>query len=169
MEEGAAPWKPVQTQAGQWVEVMLLPTGHSFLLIALILCEDQLFLSRGYLLRLCACGQHLTAEPEQTLCFLIFLSLWGKEKKTLVLVPHPQRGNIRRPWPRAVRPPLTWASSDWCQCPRTSPSAQAAPLPGKGPRARLLTPTSRAGRRRLDVVPGTTLTMRLAANRSFVL
>lgn len=72
------------------MEVMLLPTGHSFLLVALILCKDQLFLPRGHLLRLCACGQHLTAEPEQTLCFLIFLSLRGKEKETLVLVPHPQ-------------------------------------------------------------------------------
>lgn len=169
MEEGAAPWKPAQTQAGQWVEVMLLPTGHSFLLVALILCEDQLFLPRGHLLRLCACGQHLTAEPEQTLCFLIFLSLWGKERETLVLVPHRQRSSIRQPWSRAERPPLTRASSDWCQRPCTSPSVQAALLPGKRPRARLLTPTSRTGGHRLDVVPGTTLTMRLAANRSFAL
>lgn len=169
MEEGAAPWKPAQTPAGQWVEVTLLPTGDSFLLVALILCEDQLFLPRGHLLRLCACGQHLTAEPEQTLCFLIFLSLWGKERETLVLVPHPQRGSIRQPWPRAGCLPLTRASSDWCQRPCTSPSAQAAPLPGKWPRARLLTPTSRTDGHHLDMVPGTTLTMRLAANRSFAL
>ena len=68
---------------------MLLPTGHSFLLVTLIVCEDQLLLPRGHLLRLCACGQHLTAEPEQTLCFLIFLSLWGKENETLMPVPPP--------------------------------------------------------------------------------
>lgn len=98
MEEGAAPWKLAQTQAGRWVEVMLLPTGHSFLLVTLILREDQLLLPRGHLLGLCACGQHLTAEPEQTLCFLIFLSLWGKEKETLMPVPHPRRGSIRRLW-----------------------------------------------------------------------
>lgn len=86
---GVRPAAVVNLRYVFFIQVILIhahSTGHSFLLIALILCEDQLFLSRGHLLRLCACGQHLTAEPEQTLCFLIFLShALGRESELRVV------------------------------------------------------------------------------------